>query len=250
MRYNTIRVAALMITIDRKELTLSTLRHNLENAGHPLDLFITDNGSTDGVFEAVEEAFAPTYSKKNGYNQGVAGAFNDMLLEANSMGYNFFVLLGNDIKNDTGWLLNMVTAYKNIPNSGLIALNWGCGANPMHQTTINEIPVDLCVGVFGVMGFGKEVLDKVGYFCTDYWPYGLEDSDFNHRVTHSGFRSYYLRKCRSKHLGEDVGKQTEYRRVKDKSLERNLPKFQQNIAEYDRSKNYYVEFDNDPYKMN
>lgn len=243
------KIALLMITIDRHQLTLDVLRHNLAGAGCPVSLFVSDNGSTEPVLDDIEREFADVleYSHRYGTNTGVAGAFNDMIHEAMELGFDFIILMGNDIYNDPGWAKAMADAWFGIVNSGLVALDWGCGANPKTPQKLGGIDVLVSPGVFGVMGFGSFIVKKIGYLCTDYWPYGLEDGDFNHRVTGAGFVSYYLTSHRSKHAGADVGKRTPYRQMKDDALARNGAKYQENLQRYLSTKNFYVPYSENPY---
>jgi glycosyltransferase involved in cell wall biosynthesis len=246
------KIALLMITIDRHKMTMEVLRHNLQGAGCPVHLFVSDNGSSQPVLDSIEQEFADVleYSHRYNANVGVAGAFNDMLHEAYERGFDFFILMGNDIFNDPGWAKAMADTWFGVVNSGLVALDWGCGANPKIPKQIAGHDLMVCSGVFGVTGFGRHILDTVGYFCTDYWPYGFEDGDLNTRVQIAGFVSYYLTTHKSKHAGADVGQKTPYRKIKDDAMSRNGAQYLHNLEFYKSSGKYFLPYISNPYFSN
>jgi GT2 family glycosyltransferase len=237
------KIACLMLTLNRAQLTIECTEHNRRTAGIEFDLFMYDNGSTDEEIKNLSPVFYNAkHVSKGGRNRGVAHGFNVLISEA--VDYDLIVLIGNDIKNKEGWLKKMWEYSQAIPDSGLIALNWGCGANPIERKIINGLECDTTGGVFGVMAIPNHVIEKVGYFCEDYHPYGLEDGDYNVRVINSGFQNFYLPGIMSEHVGADSGEKSEYRKMKDESLARNLSKFNENTAKYELYNHYYIGYGN------
>jgi hypothetical protein len=94
--------------------------------------------------------------------------------------------------------------------------------------------------VFGTMFFSREVFNRIGYFNEIYHPYGLDDSDYSYRMSKLGLISFYIHGKSSVHTENDWGADTDYRKMKDASLQKNLPLFSQAIAEYDRTEIYYL----------
>jgi len=206
---------------------------------------VYDNGSFDEELEKLGPVFSQAVLvHKAGKNMGVAHAFNTLIHEAVQRKYDLIVLMGNDIENHPAWLAKMWQYSQAIPNSGLIALNWGCGANPIERKIIKGLEIDACAGVFGVTAFTTKVIETIGYFCEDYYPYGLEDGDYSIRAHKSGLINYYLPGIQSVHICNDVGEGSAYRRMKDESLARNLARFSENIAKYDIYNHYYIGYGN------
>ena len=238
-----------MLTLNRQDITIETTLHNINSAGMPIDLFVWDNGSEpkqkDEIYKSIFNTQRLIYYGTEDKNIGVGRAFNKLIKKALDSGYNMVVLLGNDIKNGTNWLKEIYHYAVAIPNSGLIALHWGCGANPITSDIINGLPVNKTDGVFGVMALTPHVLENVGYMCEDYHPYGLEDSDLNIRVNGLGLQSYYIPNVSSEHIANDVGQNTPYRKMKNDSLSNNLKTFEENIAKYHLYNHYYIGYGNE-----
>lgn len=244
------RIAVLLLLIDREEISWQCIKTNTAQAGMPFDWFITDNGSqSDALARKIEaEVGNLAYLHEAGTNYGVAHGFNRMIRMAMEQDYDAVVLCGNDILNGHNWLRKMADLAQSIPDTGIVALNWGCGANPITRRRINDVVVDEAYGVYGTMLIPRNVVESVGYLCTDYWPYGLEDSDYNIRTRHAGFVNYYVADHVSRHLGEDVGARSDYRKMKDRSLSENLARYNSNVANYSAD-NYYLPYQEDPYFM-
>jgi GT2 family glycosyltransferase len=233
-----------MLTIDRFEMTSQTMEHNLKNAGklHTLEVLIADNGSKD---RRIVNHFAchpqVTYHRVNSKNEGCGKAFNQLFLRSKG---EYICLLGNDIEMPPGWCDEMVKYAHGVPNSGIIGMDWGHSGLP---------PMDLKFGihghwltkqlnrVFGAWVLRREVIDKVGFFPDHYDVYGLEDSSFNERVNRSGFNSVYVPNThfKSSHLAPDVGENSEYRKMKDASMGRNLAFLHDDVYQWDRGKPLY-----------
>lgn len=230
-----------MLTLNRAQLTIECTEHNRRTAGMDFDLLVFDNGSEPEQHKKMYASISENVTFVTAeFNTGVAPAFNNLIWYAQLNKYDLIVLIGNDIKNREGWLAELVKYHKAIPDSGIIALNWGCGANPIERKVINGVEVDETTGVFGVWTIPNHVIEKVGYFCEDYHPYGLEDGDYCIRVLGSGFKNYYLPGIWSEHVGADAGENSEYRKMKDESLARNVAKYGENLAKYEFHNHYYI----------
>jgi GT2 family glycosyltransferase len=80
--------------------------------------------------------------------------------------------------------------------------------------------------------------NKLGKFCEDYGVYGLWDSDYSIRAAKAGFENYYIPGLKSDHFGNDVGENSEYRKMKDESLNKALPIFSKNREKYEKGEVY------------
>lgn len=214
--------------MDRYELTAQTLQTNLSNHGYdgPVELLWCDNGSKDPRFASLFEAYKPVHLRANKRNEGCARGFNQLILRASG---DYMVLMGNDVLMPNGWLKEMVSYAEFVPKSGLIGIR--CTAEIPALTFKHGCYAhfldDKCDKVFGVTLFSRQLVEEIGGFCEDFDVYGLEDSNLNDRANAAGFVSLYVPATHfvSTHIGGDCGDQTEYRKNKDASLERNLAVF-------------------------
>lgn len=231
------KVSILLLTIDRFHKTREYVGNALANAGYPFELCISDNGSVESeIFEWCEQQNPKVYFK-NGYNYGTAQSLNRMM-DANPSDY--WVFIGNDIQLPPNWLKTFVQyAEQTEDKAGVIGIDW----RQLKYDTINLNGLDVweTTNVFGTMFITKTLREKVGDFCEDYFIYGLWDSDYSLRATAAGFQNFYLPNLRSHHFGNDVGENSEYRRMKDNSLEKAKPIFDANRLEYNKG-NYYKKY--------
>lgn len=233
------KVSLLMLSLDRYEVTKNALENNLKNHGFAgeLELLFCDNGSQDRRVVDYLESKNPAYFRKNTRNEGCSRAFNQLYLRSTG---DFIVLLGNDIELPDRWLNSFVNFHKAIEGAtgfpGISGLDWGHGSLPpikprdgLNAHWLNET----LNRVFGVWFFSKELIETIGFFHEGYDVYGIEDSDFNERVNRMGFNSCYLPHLKSRHMVHDVGEKTDYRKMKDESLGRNLGIFAQRVKAWD-----------------
>lgn len=255
-------VSILLNTIDRYDLTVKCIGPALESAGYPFELLICDNGSKDQRTIDYIKSLEPAYLRLNETNEGCGQMHNQMLLRSKG---HWFCLLDNDIEiKGSGWLRALVETYEKIEDSGVIGIHTDnlCPEKhaPKHYTALCPVPVgaqpdDPVVteqvtifeavqpkedAVFGTRLFGRQVLDKVGFFCEEYGPYALVDNEYNSRVHWSGFRNYYIDWSSGYHHGWDVGESSEYRRMKDESMRRAGPVLLNNMRRYREQNNWYL----------
>lgn len=226
----------LMLTIDRSDTTSSVLSRNLAVAQRTdYELLVADNGSKDKKIIGYVASLNPSYHRLNSKNEGCARAFNQLFLRAEG---NFICLMGNDIVLPGGWLDTFVKYYEEAKARGIKPglIGFKCATTLPPFTAMKGLKAHwldpINDKVFGVTFFHREVLETIGGFCEDFFPYGLEDSDFNNRVNLAGFKSFYIPGMESIHVGGDVGEDSEYRKMKDKSLSDNLPILSKRISEY------------------
>lgn len=227
-------VSILLLTIDRYDLTKEYVGKALKEAGYPFDLCAFDNGSSDPrVFELVRE-WVPKFHMVPGMNNGTPQALNKLILKNPS---DYYVFIGNDIELPKNWLKDMMETITKIPESGVVGINW----RPLQYETktYNDTEVWHTERTFGTMMVSQALRDKIGKFCEDYGPYGLWDSDYSIRAQLAGFPCYYIKDLNSDHKGNDVGENSEYRRMKDESLSKAKPIFEANHALYLKGEKIY-----------
>ncbi len=185
---------------------------NLNNAGAEFELIQVD---MKGVSAAI--------------NEGIAQAPSDV------------VTMANDILMPDNWLAKMLQAKTLIPNSAMIGFHTVEGLDA--KQIVNGLPIwEQCP--FGNVLITKQAIDKVGYFNLDLDPYSVNDRDYWMRCTLAGLRSYYI-EGQAEHIGADVGSGTEYRKMKDESLDRLWRKGEQWLEYYKSTGNIYLSYTQD-----
>lgn len=185
------RVLVALLDYERHTFTDQVLRHNMGNAGYPLDQI------------SVNE-------------RGVSRALNCAIEQAEE--YDALFTMANDILMPDGWLAKSVEAAENILETGCAALYTVQELHP--EKWISGVKVYPGEIVFGNALYTRLALTSVGHFNQDFDPYGMQDSDWCFRASKMGFVNYYVDAPRSEHIGHDVGQDSEYRRMKDEGLKK------------------------------
>lgn len=107
------KVAAVVVTYNRKELLCQCLNalHNQDTAD--LDILVFDNASTDGTEECVRSMSLPrVYYYNTGKNLGGAGGFAYGIRKAVQAGYAYLWIMDDDTLPETGALSAFLQADK------------------------------------------------------------------------------------------------------------------------------------------
>lgn len=231
-------VSILMLTIDRYDVLVDCLEHNLKHIGCDYELLVCDNGSKDERVIEYIRSKKPKYFRINSTNMGVAPMQNDLLKNAKG---DYLCFMGNDIKMPMYWGKNITQAIQVFPDAGLVS--YYCVGDKGSQVESNGIKAYTQWNCFGTAIMGRHVFYKVGYLCNRYAPYGLEDSDYHFRLNHLGFRQYYLHGATCEHLGEDAHQKHNYREMKWESLRKNQVIYGEQTELYKATNNFYLPFD-------
>jgi len=181
-------VAVVLLDYYRHTYT-EQVKASLYRGGYPFDLFVIDR---IGISAALNEGIDKTRE------------------------YDAVAFCGNDIEMPDNWLLKAVEHLEAIPNTGMCGIY--CVETLPPTETINGISIHPNWATFGNVVIPRKAIDTIGYFNTKFDPYGMQDSDYGLRLTRTGFINYYMRDCQSRHLGHDIGEQSEYRKMKDEGL--------------------------------
>jgi GT2 family glycosyltransferase len=225
-------IAIILLTLNRNELTKRVINQNFFNCGLNADCFLIDNGSD--IHENFNYPFAGYDLSKE--KRGIAAAFNAGLRMTTD--YDGVCLLANDILLPENWLSKWVMFAQQVPKTGIIGIHCVEDLPPLvdgiHKT---HVP-------FGDNFITRELIDTIGGYNTEYDPYGMQDRDYAERATIAGFTNYYIPELRSEHIGHDVGNNTEYRQMKDESLQRAQAVWEKYQPIYHEEKNLYAHFSN------
>lgn len=229
-------VSLLLVTMERFDLTARCVPKTLRQAGCPFELLACDNGSKDLRVPNFLREQAPAYLRTNAENEGYAPMLNQMLLRAAG---DWFCVIDPDFEvKPNGWLAKLLAANKAIPESGISGAH--CVEELYAKQNMYGFEVHPGSEVFGVKFFSRAFLERVGAFCEDYAPYGVEDADICFRATGSGLVNYYLAGLSAIHHGNDVGENTPYRKHKWDCMARVGPIWFRNRDRYRATDNYYV----------
>lgn len=205
-------IAVILLTQNRADLTKKVIDRNFYNSGYNAHCYLIDNGSDESQFNEINNYYDWHYANWSLHKRGIGAGVNFGL--SITQEYDGVCLLANDILLPDNWLKKWVTYSQRIPNTGIIGIH-----------CVEELP-PLVDGVhkahtpFGDNFLTRELIDAIGGYNKEYDPYGMQDRDYAERATLAGFTNYYLPELRSEHIGHDVGNGTEYRRMKDESLQR------------------------------
>lgn len=232
--------AIMMVTYNRLELTKRTLQSIHKDPGFPYRLVIVDNGSTDGTQEFLVRLAAgqeppPFYDvriKLNKENKGIAIGRNQALKMADEFGPSWYCTIDNDVEMPDGWLRECIDIIKANPRYGMIGVNMEGKQYPVvnenNKTFQNKPQGNLGTAC---MVFPKSVHGMLGFFNTEYGPYGEEDADFGMRARVVGYKLGYIKE-NGNHFGVGELDQGEYREYKTACHKKNLAKFNENCRAY------------------
>jgi GT2 family glycosyltransferase len=224
------KVAILLLTQNRHDLTQRVINQNFFNSGYDADCFLLDNGSD--THENYGYQFAGYDLSKE--KRGIAAGVNAGLRMTEN--YDAVCLLANDILLPQNWLANSVLFSKRIEHTGIIGIHCVEALPPL------EDGVHKTHTPFGDNFITRELIDAIGGYNTEYDPYGMQDSDYAARALIAGFTNYYLPDMRSEHIGHDVGNGTDYRRMKDESFAKAKEIWDKNQDKYQNQKNIRCEY--------
>lgn len=107
------KIAAIIVTYNRKEMLLECLRHIQKGSVVPA-IIIVDNDSSDGTGEAVAPFIGSgqVFYFNTGTNLGGAGGFNYGIKKAVEMGYEYFWIMDDDTLPEPDALEKILEADK------------------------------------------------------------------------------------------------------------------------------------------
>lgn len=200
-------IAVILLTQNREDLTQRIIDQNFYNSGYDADCYLIDNGSEQVNLKYPFKGYDLSKTKR-----GIGAGVNAALRITRQ--YDAVCLLANDILLPQNWLSNWVMFSKRVSKTGIIGIHCVEELPPL-QDGIHKTHTP-----FGDNFITRELIDAIGGYNEAYDPYGMQDRDYAERATIAGFTNYYLPDLKSEHIGHDVGNGTEYRAMKDASLQR------------------------------
>lgn len=113
-------VAAIVLNYDGREVTLQALASLCAVDYQPFEVVVVDNGSTDGSYEAIAAAFPEVVQVRTEQNLGPAGGANLGIRHALERGFDYLLILNNDIEVAPDMVTEMVRLAESDPAIGLV----------------------------------------------------------------------------------------------------------------------------------
>lgn len=120
--------------------------------------------------------------------EGIANALNEGIEDYGK--YDAIGFLANDIVEPDNWLLKKIVALNTYPNAGIVASSLDCERINMQ----NELIISNWL-------ISSKLIESIGKFNEQYFPYGAIDLDYCERAWLAGFKTYYVINCLATHNG-------------------------------------------------
>ena len=243
------RVAIVILTCNQKQVTLDCLNSFAECPYPNKQIQLVDNGSDDGVKEAVNKDFPDVIVLRNETNLGAAGGRNTGIHYAReNLEFTYIMFMDNDIVVQPLFLSKLVYGLEScgdprveiaspllyqmgsekvIDCAGGAKLNFytgstqtrGNGEQDKGQYDIDPFPA--CVPTTVLMH--RDALERAGKFDVSFDPYGYEDLDMVLRANPERNPFLFVPEAVVYHLGSKTGftgYTAEYTRMKGQNMRR------------------------------
>lgn len=215
-------VIALVLNYNGKDITLQTLGSLVEMTHPSYEIAVVDNGSTDGSYEAVAEAFPQVSQVRVEVNRGPAHGMNEGLRWALGREADYLLLLNNDIEVDPEMLTEMVRLAEQDETIGCVGPKayyywergriWSAGGILRFKESVTrergdgevdrgqydrDEEVDYVNGC--AMLIRRRALEETGLWDPIFF-LGVEDADWCQRMKQRGYRCFYAHRARLWHM--------------------------------------------------
>jgi GT2 family glycosyltransferase len=222
MPANPPRVAAVVVNYNGKEVTLQAVE-SLRRMDYPnFDLVVLDNASTDGSPEALAQAHPDLRQLRLETNRGSSSGYAAGFRWAFENGYDYVLLLNNDIEVEPGMLAELIEVAESDSKIGAVGPKcyfhgdrerlWSAGGILRFRESITrergygeidqgqydrDEDVDYVNGcailIRRAAAEAAGMWDDVFYICVD-------DADFCTRLKRRGFRCLYAHRAVLYHM--------------------------------------------------
>jgi len=222
------KVAAMVLNYNGKKVTLETLSSLVAMTYPACNLFVVDNGSTDGSREAVEAQFPDVIQVRTEENLGPAGGLNLGVRHLIPLDYDYILVLNNDIEADPEMLTEMVRLAESDPQIGCVGPKtyyygdrerlWSAGGIIQFRESVTQergvdqldrgqydeaCEVDYIHGCAALIR--RSVMAEVGPYDPLFF-LAVEDADWCMRMKQLGYRCAYAHRARLWHMvGQTAG---------------------------------------------
>ncbi|HEV8583322.1 MAG TPA: glycosyltransferase family 2 protein [Thermoanaerobaculia bacterium] len=216
------RVAAVVVNYNGREVTLQALA-SLRRMDYPrFDLIVLDNASTDGSPEAIGQAYPDLRQLRIEVNRGSSAGYAAGFRWAFENGYDYVLLLNNDIEVEPGMLSELIAVAESDSRIGCVGPKcyfhgdrqrlWSAGGILRFRESITrergygeidhgqfdrDEEVDYINGcailIRRAAAEAAGMWDDLFYICVD-------DADFCTRIKQHGFRCVYAHRAVLYHM--------------------------------------------------
>ncbi|HEX4954476.1 MAG TPA: glycosyltransferase family 2 protein [Thermoanaerobaculia bacterium] len=215
------RVAAIVLSYEGRQLTLAALPSLLGQNYPACDVLVVDNGSTDGTAEAITAAFPAVTTLRTEVNLGPSGGATLGMRWAMARGYDYLLILNNDIEVAPDMVAELVKVAESDPSIGIVGPKcyyfgerdklWSVGGWMGFREAVTkdrarserdrgqwdrDEEVDFINGC--AMLVRREVVAAIGYWDPLY-ELCFEDADFCWRALERGYRCYFAHRAKLWH---------------------------------------------------
>jgi len=207
-------VCAIVLNYNGKDVTLETLVSLKGLAYSNIEIVVVDNGSDDGSWQAVAEAYPEIHQLRKKVNQGVAAGMNVGIAYALERDFDYLLILNNDIEVAPNLVHRLVEELASRPEFGCAGPKcyyywdrqriWSAGGFLRYREAItrergmgqiDQGQFDHTQEVDYINGCAilipNEVMRKVGPMDPSY-VVGVEDADWCQRMKNAGYRCLYV----------------------------------------------------------
>lgn len=216
------RVAALVLDYNGRDVTLQALASLTAQDYPACDVVVVDNGSTDGSEAAVRAAFPRVEVVRSAANLGPSGGGNLGFRWALERGYDYALMLNNDIEVAPDFVRRLVEVAESDPRVGIVGPKayyfwqrdtiWSAGGrlrfaeavtSERGMGVVDRGQFDADADVEYVNGCAmlvkRAVFEDVGLWDPSY-QLCFEDADFSLRARQAGWRIRYAHRAKLWHM--------------------------------------------------
>lgn len=210
------KLAIVLINWNSFELTKDTLESLQQTTFTNYDCIVVDNGSIDGSGNALKLQFPNMILIESDTNKGFTGGNNLGMDYALQNGYEYIMLLNNDVAVEPNFLEPLITRLDQDPKIGAVQpliyfhhdhnLIWNAGSrylswiglpltlmyfrkDPLRKQTKQQKKIDWITGCAFMIR--AAVLKETGFLKDQYFIY-FEDVDLSFRIKKAGYQLSYV----------------------------------------------------------
>jgi GT2 family glycosyltransferase len=222
MPENPPRVAAVVVSYNGREITLQAVA-SLQRMDYPnFDLIVLDNASTDGSSAAIAREYPDLRQIRLDVNRGSSAGYAAGFRWAFANGYDYVLLLNNDIEVEPGMLAELVAVAESDPKIGCVGPKcyfhgdrqrlWSAGGVLRFRESITrergygeidrgQFDRDEEVGyVNGCAILIRRAAAEAAGVWDDLYFICVDDADFCTRVKRRGFRCVFAHRAVLYHM--------------------------------------------------
>jgi N-acetylglucosaminyl-diphospho-decaprenol L-rhamnosyltransferase len=220
-------VSIIIVSYNTEDLIGNCIRSVLAEEDCYKEIFVVDNGSSDGSVAYLRKVFPMVFLFTNEENRGFAAANNQVLHQCQGK-YIFF--LNPDTRLRRGALRAILSYMESNPHVGLAGtklidpdgtLQWSKSEQYLGQEytqdELSGLPGSLACVIGASMVVRADLIKKIGGFDEDFFLYG-EDHDICLRVRKYGCQIGYIDEAVVIHFGGQSERDTTPLGVLDKKI--------------------------------